>query len=194
MKNLSASINQAFEKMRNPKFLQKEGLGGEIPFFIFPYDIKYERQIDDTISGLKKRLNREGICVLELNLYTICIDILQSKGGIEKVLKLEERHKDRPNYFLKALQSALNIQEVFIPHIKNIVDTIEHHLIFITGVAPVFPYIRSHVILNNLHSVTDKVPTVMFYPGTYTGKTLNLFDRLKSNNYYRAYNLNEYQL
>lgn len=194
MKNLSVSINQAFEKMRNPKFLQKEGLGGEIPFFIFPYDIKYERQIDDTISGLKNRLNREGIRVLELNLYSICLDILESKGGIEKVLKLEERHKDRPNYFLKALQSALNIQEVFIPHIKNIVDTTEHHLIFITGVAPVFPYIRSHVILNNLHSVTDKVPTVMFYPGTYTGKTLNLFDRLKSNNYYRAYNLNEYQL
>lgn len=194
MTNLSISINQAFGKMKSPKFLLKEGLGGEIPFFIFPYKIKFESNIDNEISGLKKRLKREGIHVLELNLFDISLDILERKGGIEKMIKLEKRQKKRSGYFLKALQSALNIQEEFIPHIQNLVSNIPHDLIFITGVASVYPYIRSHTILNNLHSITDNVPTIMFYPGEYTGKSMRLFEILKSDSYYRAYNLNEYQL
>lgn len=193
-KNLTTLINEAFEKMRTTKFLQKEGLGGEIPFFILPYNIKWESKIDDEIVTLIKRLKSEGINVLKLNLYDISIDILEKKGGIEKMFRLEERQRERPSYFLKALQSALNIQEEFIPYMKNKVDTEPHDLIFITGVAPVYPYIRSHVVLNNLHSITDRVPTIMFYPGEYTGKTMRLFQTLKSNNYYRAYNMLDYQL
>ncbi|NLN95596.1 MAG: DUF1788 domain-containing protein [Bacteroidales bacterium] len=194
MTNLTTLFKQAFEKIRTTKFLNKEGLGGEIPFFIFPYKIKWESEINGEITGLKKRLKREGIEVLELNLYDITIDILEKKGGIEKMFSLEERQKHRPGYFMKALQSALNIQEVFIPYIREQIANIPHDLIFITGVAPVYPYIRSHVILNNLHSITDRVPTIMFYPGEYTGNTLRLFEALDSDNYYRAYNLNHYQL
>lgn len=194
MNQLAASINQAFDKLKSPKFLQKEGLGGEIPFFIFPYKIKCEPHIDEEISTLIKRLEGEGVRILELNLYDISIAILENNGGIEKMFRLEERQKQRPSYFKKALQSALNMHEVFIPYIQNQVNTIPHDMVFITGVASVFPYIRSHTILNNLHSVTDRVPTVMFYPGKYTDKTLQLFELLKSSNYYRAYNLNEYQL
>jgi len=29
----------------------------------------------------------------------------------------------------------------------------------------------------------------MFYPGTFNGQTLNLFDEFKEGNYYRAFNL-----
>ena len=194
MNQLATSINQAFDKLKSPKFLKKEGLGGEIPFFIFPYNIQWESMIEDEINGLKNRLKKEGVQVLEFNLYDISIEILEESGGIEKMFRLEERQKKRPSYFLKALQSALNLHEVFIPYIKNKITTVPHDLIFITGVAAVFPYMRSHVVLNNLHSVTDHVPTVMFYPGEYTGSTMRLFDLLKSNNYYRAYNLNEYRL
>jgi len=194
MKSLSTLINDAFEKMRTQKFLQKEGLGGEIPYFILPYYIKWESQIDNEISTLIKRLKNEGINTLELNLYDISIDILEKKGGIDKMFKLEERQHKRPGYFLKALQSALNIQEEFIPYIKARVASEPHDLIFITGVAPVFPYIRSHVVLNNLHSITDHVPTIMFYPGEYTGQTMSLFQTIKGDNYYRAYNMLDYQL
>ncbi len=194
MKQLVDSIDQAFQKMRTPKFLQKEGLGGEIPFFIFPYKINNEPIIADEIKGLKNRLKNEGVRVLELNLYDISIDILNDSGGVEKMVRLEKRQNKRAGYFLKALQSALNIQEVFIPYIQNKIANKPHDLVFITGVAPVYPYIRSHVILNNLHSITDHVPTILFYPGEYTGKSMRLFDTLKNNNYYRAYNLNKYQL
>lgn len=193
MGNLTKSINEAFEKIKSPKFLQKKGLGGEIPFFIFPYHIRYEPRIEDEINGLIHRLKKEGVVVLHLNLYDIAVDILNQKGGIEKMIHLEERRKNKPQYFMKALQSALNIQEVFMPYIRVKTENTPHDLVFITGVAGVYPYIRSHVILNNLQSITGDVPTILFYPGEYTGKSLHLFNTLKANNYYRAFNLNLYQ-
>ena len=65
---------------------------------------------------------------------------------------------------------------------------------FITGVGEVFPYIRSHNVLNNLQSTAKDRPTVMFFPGEYTqsletGASLDLFGRLHDDKYYRAFNI-----
>jgi len=57
----------------------------------------------------------------------------------------------------------------------------------LTGIGLVFPYIRSHTILNNLQSVIKKTPVVIFFPGVYDGNSLNLFGKLKDDNYYRAF-------
>ena len=67
-------------------------------------------------------------------------------------------------------------------------------LMFISGVGEVFPYIRSHNILNNLQSTAKDKPTVMFFPGEYTqckldGSSLDLFGRLRDDKYYRAFNI-----
>ena len=43
-------------------------------------------------------------------------------------------------------------------------------------------------LLDQLHLFED-IPIVMFYPGTFNGQTLNLFDEFKEGNYYRAFNL-----
>ncbi len=67
-------------------------------------------------------------------------------------------------------------------------------VMFITGVGEVFPYIRSHNVLNNLQSTAQDRPTVMFFPGTYTqsletGASLDLFGVLHDDKYYRAFNI-----
>ena len=61
-------------------------------------------------------------------------------------------------------------------------------------VGEVFPYIRSHNVLNNLQKVAKEKPTVMFFPGVYThslefGASLDLFGRLHEDRYYRAFNI-----
>jgi len=70
----------------------------------------------------------------------------------------------------------------------------EFDVMFITGVGEVFPYIRSHNVLNNLQSTAKDRPTVMFFPGEYTqslesGASLDLFGRLHDDKYYRAFNI-----
>jgi len=67
-------------------------------------------------------------------------------------------------------------------------------VLFLTGVGEVFPYIRTHTILNNLQSRAKDRPTVLFFPGKYTqssefGSTLDLFDRMHNDRYYRAFNI-----
>ena len=49
-------------------------------------------------------------------------------------------------------------------------------------------------MLNNLQSVVKDQPTVLFFPGAYThsleeGASLDLFERLRDDKYYRAFNL-----
>ncbi|WP_412030654.1 DUF1788 domain-containing protein [Anaerosalibacter bizertensis] len=63
-------------------------------------------------------------------------------------------------------------------------------MVFITGVGKVWPAIRAHTILNNLQPVV-KVPVVMFFPGKYSGLELHLFNKIKDENYYRAFRLIE---
>ncbi len=41
-------------------------------------------------------------------------------------------------------------------------------VLFLAGVGEVFPYIRSHNVLNNLQSTAKEKPTVLFFPGAYT--------------------------
>jgi hypothetical protein len=72
-------------------------------------------------------------------------------------------------------------------------------VMFITGVGEVFPYIRSHNVLNNLQSAAKDKPTVMFFPGKYThslegGASLDLFNIHQNDKYYRAFNIYHYEI
>jgi hypothetical protein len=67
-------------------------------------------------------------------------------------------------------------------------------IVLITGIGKAYPIIRSHTILNNLHSIFNKNPVVMMYPGRYetesrSNMSLNLFEKLGDDNYYRAFPL-----
>ena len=69
-------------------------------------------------------------------------------------------------------------------------------ILFLTGIGEVFPYIRSHNVLNNLQSVVTGKPMLVFFPGRYEqsdtlGSSLVLFGRLKDDQYYRAKNILE---
>ena len=65
----------------------------------------------------------------------------------------------------------------------------DNAVIFLTGVGKVFPFVRSHNVLNNLHLVLDYIPVVMFYPGEWNGQSLSLFGTINDGNYYRAFPL-----
>ena len=189
MENISNKFKKIYETCSSRTFLNKEALGGEIPFFIFAYDPKQELEVRKAIELLKKKLDTKGISVLELNLYDLSCKIIEENIGIEKMFKIEQKKKK--DKFLKALQSTLNIHERLMPEIKSKIEKSNAKIYFLTGIGSVFPFIRSHNILNSLQSIATDSPTIAFFPGIYDGKQLNLFGLLKDDNYYRAFNIDK---
>ena len=192
MENITNKFNHLYTLICSESFLKKEALGGEIPFFISTHKPEDELEITKGIHHLIKKLNTNGISILEINLYDIVCEILEEKGGIERMFSVEKsRSKDK---FLRALQSSINIHQVLMPKIKEKIDTAGANVNFLTGIGLVFPFIRSHNILNNLQNVAKDAPTIAFFPGEYNGHSLNLFGLLKDDNYYRAFNIDKIEL
>ena len=187
MENLNKKFDHLFKVISKQGFLNKESLGGEISFFISAYNAKQEIQVRESIGLLKNKLSNHGIEVLEINLFELSCELLESNGGLERMYMVERAKGSQK--FLRALQSALNIHEVLLPKIREIIESSNSQVYFLTGIGLVFPFIRSHNILNNLQSVAKESPTVAFFPGDYNGHTLNLFGLLKDDNYYRAFNI-----
>ena len=190
--NALQHFESLFQILSSKRFLNKEGLGGELPFFIHSFPVSKQALVDANIQSLIKRLQNEGIDILEIHLYQLCIDILKKENLFEQIVNQE---KNLPKQrLLRVLSGPLNIDSVVIPEIHNRLADNNARIIFLTGIGAAFPIIRSHTILNNLQTLVGDLPLVMFFPGTYNNQSLTLFDRLKDDNYYRAHNLNDYKI
>lgn len=178
--------------MSSPRFLQKQGLGNEVPFFICPFDPQETLEMQRTAVQLASRLRQDGVRVLEINLYDLAIELLQQRGIWQRILEMEESvSKDE---LKELLQGVLDPEHHLAPAIAAQMARQPFDILFITGVGEVFPYIRSHNVLNNLQSIAKDQPTVLFFPGQYThslesGASLDLFGRLHDDKYYRAFNI-----
>ncbi|MCV7092680.1 DUF1788 domain-containing protein [Mycobacterium interjectum] len=176
------------------RFLQMEGLSNEVPFFIYPYAPEDALAVAHARKRIKNRLSQKGISVCEVNLYDLSVEILKERGVWERVLAAEP-DQDKED-FRELLQGMLDPQLHIAPAIRSKIDDGEFDIFFLTGIGEVFPYIRSHNVLNNLQSVVTGKPMLMFFPGRYEqsdtlGSSLVLFGRLKDDQYYRAKNILE---
>lgn len=181
-----------FEITRTKEFLNMEGLNGEVPFWIAPYDIQLQSYAIEELENLINKLDNQGVSVLLLDLFDLSIEILENNIGLDKMLQVEKRKTKEK--FKKALQSTLNLHERFIPLIEQKVKDAKPQILMLKGVGAVYPFIRSHNVLNNLQSSITDIPTLMFFPGEYNGKALDLFGNLKDDNYYRAFNIFEHKI
>ena len=192
MEDIVKKFEHLYQVISNQEFLRMESLGGEIPFFIAAFDPKQQNDVERAIRKLKNKLDTNGIPVLELNLYDIALELLNDGLGDGEIFELEKTMDKRE--FKQALQSILDINEVLIPKIKNLIENSSAKVYFLTGIGLVFPFIRSHNVLNNLQNIAKKAPTVAFFAGDYNGYSLELFGLMKDDNYYRAFNIANYKL
>lgn len=169
-----------------------EGLGGEVNFWIFDYDPEEEYYIRENL----KDFSEEKYNIQIFNIYKIIIEILEEKGYLKKVIEYEKKKgTDKAN---DAIRDALEISsnnDKIIKYIKEHQE--DDKAVILTGIGEVYGIVRPHTILNNLQSVVEKNPLIMFYPGIYTGQEIKLFGKtneiinnkegLESNNYYRAF-------
>jgi hemoglobin-like flavoprotein len=182
--NLHKRLDKIIPKIREDKFLEGRGLGNEISFYVFDYPPEHELVVRDYIEHIKKEFSHEGSNrrIIEIDLYKTMIELAKEKRIFERIFQIEE--KQGKEALFKAMVNFAK-PEVFLQKIKEKVD--DHNVVLITGVGKVYPFVRSHNILNNLQEVLDKIPVIMFFPGTYDGLSLKLFNRLKDDNYYRAF-------
>jgi hypothetical protein len=186
-----------FAVISSQRFLSRQGLGNEVPFFICPFKPETSVEMARLRRQLTNRLEKTGIRMLEIDLYDLSIDILKARGIWDQILEMEVSVSKEQ--LKELLQGVLDPETHLVPAIAAKMAAAEFDVMFLYGVGEVFPYIRSHNVLNNLQSIAKEKPTVMFFPGAYThslesGASLDLFGRLRDDKYYRAFNIFHYQV
>lgn len=183
--NIYERLDKILPKISKDQFRENRGTGNEINFHIFDYDPNDEHIVRGYIDFLVKELP----CIKVFDLYSIMLNVLKEKGYLEKVFQMEiAKGSDAiVNPIKKTLRLTMT-NDLVVENIKN--SVVDGDIVFLIGVGKAFPFIRSHTILNNLHSSIN-MPLVMFFPGTYDGLSLKLFDEIKDDNYYRAFRLIE---
>ena len=191
IESLELKYDKLFNNLKKESFLSMSALGGEIPFYIVPYNPAQENDVEQKTKQLKQRLSLEGISTFEINLFDLSLSMLEERGILNKIID-KEQSLSKSKLF-KTLQGVLDTETKLIPRIEALAKENPSQMLFLTGVGQVFPFIRSHTILNNLQNYIKDRPTIMFFPGTY-GADLSLFGKLKDDNYYRAFNLDTLNL
>jgi hypothetical protein len=181
-----------FAVISGQRFLNKQGLGNEVPFFICPFKPEESVEMERLQRQLVNRLEQAGIRILEINLYDLSIEILKERDIWDQILAMEDSFSK--DDLRQLLQGVLDPEGHLVPAIATKLSSTEFDVLFLSGVGEVFPYIRSHNVLNNLQSTAKEKPTVLFFPGAYThslesGASLDLFGRLHDDKYYRAFNI-----
>ena len=171
-------------------FLNGKGLGNEVSYYVFDYDPKDEILVREYIDKLVKKDKEfgDGYKLKVYDVYDLMIDLLESEGYLEDCFEMEKN--DGMNYLVESVNDLLRMNDdnnYFAEYIEK--NTPEKTIVFLIGVGKIFPFVRSHKILNNLHQIFDRSPVVMFYPGKYDGQSLDLFGEFKDDNYYRAFPL-----
>ena len=186
----SKKLDKIWDRISDEDFLANRGVANEVRYYVFDYEACDELIMREKIKALIKQNNPEadGFTILEFDLYEMVIEILEEKGYLDKCIKFEDTKG--MEYVYTAVSKMLRLTNDDNLIVNKIVEqTPEHSVVFLTGVGKVFPFVRSHNVLNNLHQVLDKVPVIMFYPGQWNGQSLSLFGTIHDGNYYRAFPL-----
>lgn len=186
--NFAARLNQILPRLISSELRTNSGLGNEIGFYVFNYPPERELDVRRHVQLLRAQIARQHseLRVAEVNLFDLLVNYLRRRKILDPALKLQREKGDAElQHALKGSLHEEKVAQEFITAAKP--D--KHDIIFMTGVGNVWPLLRTHTLLNNLHPLMQAKPLIVFYPGMYDGQTLKLFGRLNDQNYYRAFRL-----
>lgn len=183
MSDIMNSLNKVSARLSEESFLTNKGLSNEVGIHVFCYDPKDEPTVRAFFDNLKQQ--DASYRLIERDLYKIFIEICEGKRILKSIPSMEERKgKD---HLAEQLQKVAT-PEAFVekmqyePHQKG-------DVLLISGIGKVYPFMRSHKILDNIQHIFADIPVLMLYPGTFDGQDLRLFGKFLDGHYYRAFNL-----
>ena len=183
-------LDAIWNRISSREFLENKGVANEVRYYVFDYEACDEQIMRQKIKDLLARNNPEtdGFQIVEYDIYKLILSILEERGYVDKCIRFE-REKGR-EYLYNAISKLLRLTTDNNLIVNRIMEnTPENSVVFLTGIGKVYPFVRAHNVLNNLHQVFDKVPVIMFYPGNWNGQSLSLFGTISDGNYYRAFPL-----
>jgi hypothetical protein len=177
--------------MSSRKFLDMTGPSSDIPYYICPFRVEETKSMYQIIKQLISGLELKQIKVLNINLYSLTIEHLDSINELQRHIK-DEVSTPR-GVFFKSISGLTDEKDFLCDLMLAKITEASPDVIFITGVGEVYPYIRSHKILSTMDSKYTEKPLVLFFPGKYEtdnvkGCNLTLFGIL-DDRYYRAFNI-----
>ena len=189
-RDLPGDEKHVYEVLRSERFLKMEGLSKEVPFFIYHFPPFWALEVDGMRDRVQTKLQSDdGLSIVEINLYDLTIELLKDRGVWAQVLNLEPT-MDKAE-FREVLQGMLDPHDHLAPAIRAQLDAQPSDMVFLTGIGEVFPFIRTHTVLENLQSVVTGRPMLAWFPGTYeftqtSGHQLRALNLSASDSYYRA--------
>lgn len=185
LEKLSEDLNTLPSRLLDPRFLQGEGLGNEIPFWVFHYPAEYELFVRAHFSNIEKGISTKKF--VHIDIFEILIEMLDQRKLLGRI---EDQEKKVGHTKIKDLLSVPLSQSRIAKYIAGKYKIEELDLVMITGLGTAWPLLRGHELLSALQDVVKKTPLILFYPGNYDGLSLSPFGRVDSSNYYRAFTLN----
>jgi hypothetical protein len=196
---LNSLAERLFKILGHADFLAMKGLANEAPIFLQPYDATQEDALRRMVESLAGRLRNRGVSVLTQDLFELVMEELEETGLLADLLAHEAEWER-----IDVLETLQNLSDPprLIKRLARVMDAAEPQLTLITGPGRVFPFLRTHSVLESLQPAMLHRPVVIFFPGEYTqdadGSHLKLFGSVPSpritNPYYRATNLDHYRL
>lgn len=189
--NTIQKLDRIEAKITSQEFRKNIGSANEVSYYIFDYDPKDEMVVRSYVEKLADKINSKDFLdynIVVFDLYEIMINYLNEEGILDDVFEIEDNEGfDELN---ASIRDSMGIDGLsgnyYADFIKSNIDN--ESIVFITGVGKIYPIVRAHKILKNLHLLVDSVPVIVFVPGSYNGVNIQLFGRL-SDNYYRAFKL-----
>jgi hypothetical protein len=198
---MTEQTERLFKILSHPDFLAMKGLANEVPIFIETYDPTEEDKARQMVGDLASRLRASGVSVVLVDLFELILKQLDEEGTLQEILDREPTLSKQK--MLELMRGLSDPTTRLIPRlIERIVDE-SVQLALLVGVGRVYPFLRTHTILESLQPAMLPKPVVMFFPGQYQheengASVLRLFGTLASpplyRPYYRAFNLAHYRL
>ena len=121
-----------FDVISGQRFLSKQGLNNEVPFFICPYKPQEALEMERLRQKLANRLAQSGVRVLEINLYDLSITLLKEREIWGQILEVENTvSKDE---LKELLQGVLDPENHLIPAIAQTLKDNEFDVLFLSGI------------------------------------------------------------
>lgn len=187
-----------FHILSSPAFLAMQGLANEVPLFIQTYDPAHEDSLRKMVESLVGRLRSKGIAVASLDLFDLVLAELEAHELLEDLLRDEASCEK-----IELLETLRNYSDPKTHLVPRLIGAIGEgtQLTLITGSGRIYPFMRTHSILESLQPAMFRHPIVIFFPGEYSqdigaGSHLRLFGTIPAPSinkaYYRATNLDHY--